>query len=119
MRNLALVGLAVLAGCSAVDPAEDLANSAKKLPGLDNYVIVIPKELDPQVVVDAAKLKCAGKTHCSVFGWDDAAKAASALPMLEQEQEALSFKYILNRSTGTEQTLWKCGNAAANPKECI
>lgn len=72
------------------------------------YAMIIPQGMEPAEMPIAAKERCGTATYCKVLGWTYRSKAARALPMLDDEVNALVFDYTLNRSGGAEEALWDC-----------
>lgn len=108
-----MVALLGLAGCSD-------APRFTTMNGFSNYSMVIPEEMVADQVLAAAKDRCGTASHCTVLGWADPAKAARGLPMTDAEAAAQVFSYSLNRTTGYEQTLWRCTvYPRPNRDECL
>lgn len=118
-RLIASLCLAAGACSGGKSTPEGLAATTTSMGGLNNYALVIPERASPQLVEDAATLRCRGQTHCSVYGWRNASQAASAFPMLDREIETLNFVYALNRATNYESARWRCGEPAADPEACL
>ena len=105
---------ALLAGCGQAAP------DFRALPGQGNFAMVVARGADPASFPALAKAKCGAAVRCSVFAWDDAASAATALPMTDREIKSEVFAYALNRDSGFERSLWNCTvTPRANREECL
>jgi hypothetical protein len=93
----------------------DLRAAMKLVAGEAIFALAIPSGTRPADLEAAAKGQCADRSFCQVYGWQDAANVPAALPMLDREVSALSFRYALNRSTGYEYLTWYCGSVGAKP----
>jgi hypothetical protein len=106
----------VLAAACSGKPAPEF----RKLPGLNNYAMIVPTDVAADDLPAIAKEHCGSASHCDVFAWADEAAAARALPMTDREMEALRFHYAVNRDTGFEQLLWNCKvYPRHNSEECL
>lgn len=106
-----MIGAAACDGAgnqAAGDSPPTPAPAFRDLPGLNNFVMIIPAGLPADRFRDAARDKCGSADMCQVWAWLDAADAARAIPMTDREVASLAFSYSVNRSTGHEQTVWDC-----------
>lgn len=62
-----------------------------------------------QSMESEARTACEGLQNCNVVAFDDVTFAPTAWPMTEREAGAVIFSYSLNRATGHEKALAKCG----------
>lgn len=118
----ALVGLFVVIGefgpkpekspaqpdASEPSAAELVISTLREQGAMGDYALTIPAGFAPDALLGIAKEQCGARSHCSVYGWTDAAQTARALPLTDPEFENLAFRYDLNRSTGFERSLWDC-----------
>jgi len=102
----------LLAGAEAdgVPPAGKVAG-AKDVqvvsPGGDAFIVLldlVPANRFPAI----ALATCGEKEFCKFMGWTNPAKAPKSFPVGDEQQKALSFSYLRNRSNGFEKMLWNC-----------
>jgi hypothetical protein len=118
MRATTLALVALLTGCGGSTVGAD-AGAISKI-ATDTYALVVRPGASADQLLDASKKKCEGHAHCQVLAWDDASKAASAMPMLDREAQAVVFSYSLNRATGFERALWNCARfKRSSADECL
>jgi hypothetical protein len=90
------------------------------LPGMNNYVMIIPEGTDPASLPALAKAHCGTAAQCSVYGWRDKTSAPTALPMTDRELASELFAYDINRTSGLDRALWNCKVYPRNDKsECL
>ena len=128
----ALVGIAPLDGmpgtAGPVPPAQLVAGVTQKAlrkavvrgrsEADDRFFIEVDPATFPGSYATAAVALCRGKPSCQVFGWRDAQRMATALPLAEAEAQALSF-YFEHRN-GADRALWNCTQIPrANSAQCL
>lgn len=116
-----LLALVALAGCADPLPTESefFASPAKALPGQGIFAVQLTNTAKPDQIVSAARALCAGAPICTVMGWREPAPLPGALPLLDRELAAMSFRYGLNRNTGFEQVLWDCRGSKRSRDQCL
>ena len=72
-----------------------------------SHYVVIDKELDldRKALSSIADEVCKDQTICIVYFWDDNSKAASSLPMTDEQLNAKVAQYNLNNITGFNRLL--------------
>ena len=105
--------LLLLSACGSNEPESPTGAAAsepefRELPGMNNWVMIIPSTLAADQWRAAARAKCGAAEFCQVFGWTDPAEAAQALPMTDRELKAQAFSLSINRTSGNDQTLFDC-----------
>lgn len=105
MRKSSLFLLLAVTSCGEAGPPKP---EFRELPGRDNYVMIVDPAVDVATYPALAKEHCGTAQQCTVLGWNDAAKAATALPMTDLEAASQVFSYSVNRISGHEQSLWNC-----------
>lgn len=91
-----------------------------RMEGLDNFAMIVPPKADAGAIKLAIDERCAAKQFCTVLGWTDESNAARSLPLLDQQQAALAFRYDLNLNSGLEAMLWDCRRfKRAAKEECL
>lgn len=89
-------------------------------PGGDAFVVVLDKAVNPNSLPALALTACGQKDFCKFMAWTDPRKAPKAFPIELDEQRALSFSYLRNRSNGFEKMLWNCREfARADAGQCM
>lgn len=71
--------------------------------------VTIPANSPAQLTEDAARRLCEGATHCTVLGFPENAAKPTAMPMTDREAAGLAYSYSLNRSSGMDESTWRCG----------
>jgi len=124
MRAIAL-GLAMaLTGCSNLTENGSVIAGGEPvfrlMAGDAIYMMLAPPDLDADGFLTAARRQCEGKSACQVLAWTDATNAATAMPMMGREVDALMFSYSLNRDQDHERALWRCDVYPRDDRnECI
>jgi len=89
-------------------------------PGGDAFVVVLDPAVNPNSLPSLALTACGQKDFCKFMAWTDPAKAPKAFPIALDEQRALSFSYLRNRSNGFEKMLWNCREfARSDAGQCM
>lgn len=89
-------------------------------PGGDAFVVVLDRAVNPNSLPSLALTACGQKDFCKFMAWTDPAKAPKAFPIDLDEQRALSFSYLRNRSNGFEKMLWNCREfARSDAGQCM
>ena len=84
----------------------------------DRFFIEVDAATFPGSYATAAVALCRGKPTCQVFGWRDAQRMGTALPLTETAAQALSF-YFEHRN-GSDRALWNCAQIPrANQAQCL
>jgi hypothetical protein len=76
------------------------------------YAMIGDARMPAQAWEAAARARCRDETFCDVHGWTEKANAASTLPMTDTQVEAEVYSYNLNRKSGNDRSLWRCGRFA-------
>jgi hypothetical protein len=129
---LVAVGVLALVGVFAnYDASDDAAASpeAVRFTHIDEIgprrplgiiAVVVPAGAAAVATEAAARKLCEGRTHCQVLGFDSTDPKPSAMPMTDREASALIYSYTLNRSTGLDESVWKCPRFAdVQPGKCM
>lgn len=84
----------------------------------DRFFIEVDPATFPGSYATAAVALCRGKATCQVFGWRDATRMDTALPLSDTAAQALSF-YFEHRG-GADRALWNCTQIPrANTAQCL
>ncbi len=84
----------------------------------DRFFIEVDAATFPGSYATAAVALCRGKPKCQVFGWRDAQRMGTDLPLSETSAQALSF-YFEHRN-GADRALWNCTQIPrSNPTQCL
>lgn len=82
--------------------------------GTDNMVVIDPKyKSDKQVLLPISKQICSGQDICVVLFWDDESKAATSMPMTDQQVNDKIAQYNINKNTGLDRLLL-CNQGSCN-----
>jgi hypothetical protein len=110
---------ALLSSCGPATPDAKPGIEFKSI-GRNLYAGEIPVGFSKVEIELAARNTCGSAPMCDVFGWRDKTRVAAALPMTDDEANALSFKYVINRTTSFQSTLWDCTQfPGTKPDACI
>lgn len=116
-----LVGLTVLG--LLLNPAEPPAvkeAGSESEAGRDYLLLIVDPGRPVEEWHKAAKLRCASRDRCEVYGWTSSADAATGLPFTNREAETIAFYYGIDRSRGFERVAWDCDRfPRANVIECF
>ncbi len=113
---IAFVGFSVLTNIIAprseqekAEPTSSDAN-AKFIALSDDriFAMTVNPKVDPALLPEIAREHCASRGYCNVLGWIDPKLVAKGFPMTPRETREIKFQYLINRSTGFEQSLWDC-----------
>ena len=84
----------------------------------DRYFIEVDAATFPGSYATAAVALCRGKPSCQVFGWRDAQRMGTNLPLSETQAQSLSFYY--EHRNGSDRALWNCIQVPrANSAQCL
>ncbi len=101
---------------------QEVAPSSSELPpfmivatqGIDNMIVIDPKyKSDKQVLLAISKQICGGQDICVVLLWDDESKAATSMPMTDQQVNDQIAQYNINKNTGLDRLLL-CNQGSCN-----
>ena len=84
----------------------------------DRYFIEVDAATFPGSYATAAVALCRGKPSCQVFGWRDAQRMGTDLPLSVTQAQSLSFYY--EHRNGSDRALWNCLQVPrANSAQCL
>ena len=84
----------------------------------DKFFIEVDTATFPGSYATAAVALCRGKATCQVFGWRDAQRMGTVLPLSETAAQALSFYF--EQRNGADRALWNCMQIPrSNPAQCL
>ncbi len=82
--------------------------------GIDNMIVIDPKySTDKQVLLAVSQQICNGQDICAVLFWDDESKAATSMPMTDQQVNDQIAQYNINKNTGLDRLLL-CNQGSCN-----
>ena len=82
--------------------------------GTDNMIVIDPKyKTEKQVLLAVSKQICSGQDICVAFFGDDESKAATSLPMTDQQVNDKVAQYNFNKNTGLDRLLL-CNQGSCN-----
>lgn len=84
----------------------------------DKFFIEVDAATFPGSYATAAVALCRGKSSCQVFGWRDAQRMGTVLPLSETAAHAMSFYF--EQRNGADRALWNCTQVPrSNPAQCL